>query len=71
MTSKIYEDKEKVWISKNCIQQLISFKVKLKPDPQPPSQPDSHTPVHFEEQEEKSKPREQYPRLHFLSINTN
>ena len=39
MMSKIYEDKEKVWILKNWIEQTISFKVKFKPDPQPPSQP--------------------------------
>lgn len=39
MMSKIYEDKEKVWILKNWIKQTISFKAKFKPDPQPPSQP--------------------------------
>ena len=38
MMSKIYEDKEKVWILKNWIEQIISFKVKFKPDPQPPKQ---------------------------------
>ena len=38
MMSKIYEDKEKVWILKNWIEQTISFKVKFKPDPQPPKQ---------------------------------
>lgn len=38
MMSKIYEDK-KVWILKNWIEQTISFKVKFKPDPQPPPQP--------------------------------
>ena len=43
---------------KNWIEQTISFKVKFKPDPQPPLQPDPHPPVHFEEQEEKRKPRE-------------